>query len=114
MPRVVAGIAGMRDGVEAPNFLAGLGIVGFDKAGVASLAACASGYYFAVDHERAGGILRFGLVSFPAHFACARVERNHVAIGCREIDHVLINRERFGALVRGGLRIFEWALIFPN
>ena len=68
-PRVVARIARSRHVVEAPEFLACVGIVRFDEAALTSATARSAGNHFAIDDDCAGGILRVRLVRFPAHLA---------------------------------------------
>src|SRR5262249_35549128 len=91
LPGLVAGLAGARDGVGAPNLLAGIEVGGVDPAADAELAAGAADDGDVADDQRRdgerlgdGGI---GDLALPHHLAGRLVEREQAA-GERDRDHL--------------------------
>src|SRR5262249_31609750 len=93
LPGLVAGLAGARDGVGAPNLLAGIEVGGVDPAADAELAAGAADDGDVADDQRRdgerlgdGGI---GDLALPHHLAGRLVEREQAAVE-RDRDHLVL------------------------
>ena len=122
VPGVVIGIAGMGDGIDPPQLLAGLGIVAGDEAAT-GLGIAATGHaldHLAVDDEGTAGIapalIPVGRGMVPDHLAGLGVERDDMGVGRGGDEIALIDRHVAGGEV---LRVGdqpgrEIALVFPD
>ena len=75
-----------------PAILSGKRVVRGDEATLANVGARASGYDFAFDHDRSGGMIRVTSFGFPTQFAGASIEAHDIPVGSRIQHHILIDR----------------------
>ena len=99
-PGVAAGLAGARDGVELPQLLAGLGVVGADVAAILRpepIAAVQPLDHLAARDDRTARIgeaaARVRDRHIPRHLAGARIERDQAAVVGRHVDLVAVDRD---------------------
>ena len=89
-------------GVEGPQKLAGLGVVGAKEATHAVLAAVGTEQYLPLDGGRRHGLavteFRIGDLGLPHHFARLGVERDKLGIERRHVDLVVVDGD--AAIVR--------------
>ena len=124
-PGFVAGLAGFGDGVEAPEFFAGLGVVGGDYAGFAGDLefAGAAGEDFAAGDDGAGGLLggEFAVIldaGFPGQLAVGGVYAVDEIVGAEVDDFVVVDGD-VAVLERGagepaGDVVGDGAFVFPG
>ena len=83
-PGFVARLAGSGNGVEAPDLLAGLGVVSGDEAANAVLAAGGADDHFVLHHERRerDGVagVRIGHLGVPQRMAALGIDRDDVRV----------------------------------
>ena len=109
--------AGTWNGVEAPQFLAGIGVPGGDEATDAVFTTGHARDHFVFDHQRrvGHGIFIFGIghLNLPDLLAGFGVQRNHRGVQRRHEDFVAQNGQPAGFLaatiVRGGVGFVEIA-----
>ena len=100
-PGLVALLAAGRDGVLAPELLAGRGVVAIDEAAHAELGAGIADHQHAVRNQRRerqrNAILPVSDLRLPQFLAVLGVVRDHVSVECGAEDLAVVDR---GALVR--------------
>ena len=122
VPGVVIGVAGMGDGVDPPQLLAGLGVMAGDEA-AAGLGIAATGHaldHLAVDDEGAAGVapalVPVGSGVVPHHLSGLGIERDDMGVRGGGDEIALIDRHvAAGKVLRAGDQPGrEITLVFPD
>ena len=110
-PGIAAGLALLRDGVELPDQLAGLGVIGADETFlfavlIASIRAEALNHLPLIDDRTAAGaVTAFGAIAddgVPDVLAGARIEREYVGIAGGDVNLVVVDRHAALRVAGGG------------